>query len=178
MATVSNNYNQSLEHFGNVGKTVLTAKWTWTLDHTGATATGDYLSLIESISGACRANGYTAKITNIRLCNTFTSTPQSKACAIYFFSKSSIPATTPVVNAAATLINTDAQYILGRADFAAADWKVLDDVSVQTKEVSIPIVNEDSTTGTSIYAVAVHTDSSATFGNGEKLEVTIWIEMY
>lgn len=177
MATVNNNFNQATEHHLNTGVTLLNVKWNFTIDASEHT-TGQALSVIESISGALRANGYTGKIRHITLRNT-NSTPAAKACAIYFMSRVSIPATPPAQSSDVVMIDTDAPYVLGRVDFASADWKTLDDVAIQTKtNVDIPIINEDSTVGTSIYAFLVHTDSTHTFSSSQKIYVDLWIEQY
>lgn len=175
MATLSNSGFQ-VEHAYNSGRTVLPIKWTWSLDNSSHVA-GDALSAIESIIGATRRDGFTARIVGVRLAYTVSSgTPAPKETRLYFMSKASIPATAPVVSTAQVIVQADVPYILGSFDVATADWLVLDKAATVTKTLDINITNEDSTVGTTIYTFALNTTTTWTPASGSKLEVTLWIE--
>ena len=177
MATVANNSYQASEHQINIGKTTLPAKWTWNADNTSHAA-GEALSAIEAISGAARIDGFSTRAVRVRIAFTTTSgTPVPKECRLSFFSKSGIPATTPVVSTAQAFINTDAPYLLGSVDVATADWLVLGQVASVEKTVAIDCINEDTTIGTIIYTYLLNTVTTWTPPASSKFEVTVWFEM-
>lgn len=175
MATTNNNQNQADEHHMNIGKTLLQVKHNFAISATEHTA-NQALSEIIEVVGAARRNGYSGVVKSITLRNT-NSTPAAKATAIYFVSKQSIPATAPTQSTDLVMLAADAEYIVGRVDFAAADWKTIDDIAIQTKvNVDIPFVNEDATVGTTLYMFLVHTDSTHTYSASQKMYVDLFIE--
>jgi len=175
MATTNNNQNQADEHHMNTGKTVLQVKHNFTISATEHTA-NQTLSTIIEITNATHRNGYSGVIKSITLRNT-NSTPAAKATAVYFISKQSIPATAPAQTTDLVMIDADAAYIVGRVDFAAADWKTIDDIAIQTKvNIDIPFINEDTTVSTTLYMFLVHTDSTHTYSASQKMYVDLFIE--
>jgi hypothetical protein len=177
MATVANNSYQATEHQVNTGETRMLAKWTWNLDNSSH-AKGDALSLVETISGAARVDGFSTRAVTCRLVYSVTSgTPAPKNFHIYLFSKSGVPASTPVLSAATTFTQSDAPYVLGYFTVIDADFDINDKIAVAQKTIDIDCINEDTTPGTSIYAMAINGTHTWTPASGSKLEVSLWFKM-
>lgn len=177
MATVANNSFQATEHQINTGSTLLPARWTWTLDNSSHTS-NQALSLVESISGVARADGFTTKLTNIRVQYSVGSgTPAPKDVYLYFLSKTSIPATTPVLSADQAFTQSDAYYVLGVVSIATADWIIADKIATVTKTADIAMVNEDTTVSTTVYCFAVNGATTWTPAASSQLGVLAWFEM-
>ena len=177
MATVANNSYQATEHQVNTGETRMVAKWTWNLDNSSH-ATGDALSLVETISGAARVDGFSTKACFARIVYSVTSgTPAPKDMHFVLMSKSGVPATTPVLSAAQVWSQADAPYVLGVFSVVTTDFYVTDKIAIATKEFSIDCINEDTTPGTSIYCMAIDGQHTWTPASGSKLEVSLWFKM-
>ena len=177
MATVANNSYQATEHQVNTGETRMSAKWTWNLDNSSH-ATGDALSLVETISGAARVDGFSTRAVTCRLVYSVTSgTPAPKDMYLVLMSKSGVPATAPVLSAAQVWTQADAPYVLGKFLIETADFYVTDKIAIANKEISIDCINEDTTAGTSIYCMALNGQHTWTPASGSKLEVSLWFKM-
>ena len=177
MATVANNSYQATEHQVNTGETRMLAKWTWTLDNSSH-ATGDAISLVETISGAARVDGFSTKACFIRAVYSVTSgTPAPKDMHFAIISKSGVPATAPVLSAPQAWTQADAPFVLGWTSLAAADFWVTDKIAIAQKEINIDCINEDTTPGTSIYCMAISGQTTWTPAAGSKLEVSLWFKM-
>jgi hypothetical protein len=177
MATVSNNSYQATEHQINTGETRIPAKWTWALDNSSHTA-GQALSLVETISGAARVDGFSTRAVTCRLSYAVTSgTPAPKDIVLYLISKQSIPTTTPVLSADQAFTQTDVGYILGTISVATADWIIYDKIATVNKTIDIDCINEDSTAGTSIYCFALNGATTWTPAASSQLGVYLWFKM-
>lgn len=177
MATIANTSYQATEHQINTGETRMLAKWTWTLDNSSH-ATGDALSLVETISGAARVDGFSTRACFARVVYSVTSgTPAPKDMYFVLMSKTGIPATAPVLSATQVWAQTDAPYVLGQFLLSTSDFYVTDKIAIAQKELSIDCINEDTTPGTSIYCMALDGQHTWTPAAGSKLEVSLWFKM-
>jgi hypothetical protein len=177
MATIANTSYQATEHQVNTGETRMLAKWTWTLDNSSH-ATGDALSLVETISGAARVDGFSTRACFARVVYSVTSgTPAPKDMYFVLMSKTGIPATAPVLSATQVWAQTDAPYVLGQFLLSTSDFYVTDKIAIAQKELSIDCINEDTTPGTSIYCMALDGQHTWTPAAGSKLEVSLWFKM-
>jgi hypothetical protein len=177
MATIANTSYQATEHQVNTGETRMLAKWTWTLDNSSH-ATNDALSLVETISGAARVDGFSTRACFARVIYSVSSgTPAPKDMHFYLISKTGIPATAPVLSTGQVWAQTDAPYVLGKFDFIDSDFDISDKIATACKEVSIDCINEDTTPGTSIYCMAINGQHTWTPAAGSKLEVSLWFKM-
>lgn len=177
MATIANTSYQATEHQVNTGETRMLAKWTWTLDNSSH-ASNDALSLVETITGACRVDGFSTRAVMARVAYTVASgTPAPKDFHFYLMSKSGVPATAPVLSTGQVWTQAEAANILGVFKVIDSDFVISDKVAVATKEISIDCVNEDSTPGTSVYCMAINGQHTWTPASGSKLEVSLWFKM-
>ena len=177
MATIANTSYQATEHQVNTGETRMLAKWTWTLDNSSH-ASNDALSLVETISGAARVDGFSTRAVNMRVVYSVSSgTPAPREVYVYLISKSGIPATTPVLSTGQVWAQADAPYVLGVIKIGDTEWVVSDKIATWTKEVSVDCVNEDTTPGTSVYCMAINGQHTWTPASGSKLEVSLWFKM-
>lgn len=177
MATVANNSYQATEHHVNTGETRMVAKWTWTLDNSSH-ATGDAISLVETISGAARVDGFSTKACFARIVYSVTSgTPAPKDIYFVLMSKSGVPATAPVLSAPQAWTQADAPFVLGQFLVSTTDYLVTDKIAIAQKEINIDCINEDTTPGTSIYCMAIDGQHTWTPASGSKLEVSLWFKM-
>lgn len=177
MATIANTSYQATEHQVNTGETRMLAKWSWALDNSSH-AKGEALSLVETISGAARVDGFSTRAVTCRLVYSVTSgTPAPKNIHIYLFSKTAIPATAPVLSSAVTIGQSDAPYVLGYFTVIDTDFDITGQIAVAQKTIDIDCINEDTTPGTSIYCMAINGSQTWTPASGSKLDVNLWFKM-
>lgn len=177
MATVANNSYQATEHQLNTGDTRVPVKWSWSLDSSSHTS-NQALSVMETISGAARVDGFTTQAVQCRFAYTVTSgTPAPKDVVLYLISKTGIPATMPVLSADQAWVAADAPYILGTVSVATADWIISDKIATVTKTIDINCINEDTTPGTSVYAFLLNGATTWTPPSGSKIEMLLWFKM-
>lgn len=122
-------------HLGSIGGSTKTVDVTFSLDTSGAYASGDVLADAQIIAACMRANNATGVLSGFTLHD---EDDQGIELDVVFLSANVSIGTE---NAAVSITDANARNILGIVNVAATDWKDLGGVRVATKlNVNVPIL--------------------------------------